>query len=392
MKLLNIQDNNIVISCFESKKSNKESLLQKNLFVDDDNYLVLKIYFIYKSNDYIESIKNEKIIIKQSNEVIFDDCLANFLQQKLLMRNPRQNDEGDFNYQQMSEIKVNIFYSKFKYTGSSILYMSPNVHPLLNIMYTCEISVEHKIYMLDTCKNCKFYFFGEISEKREIIKNMMDEKFVDAYDMFIDGNYYFSLCAAYLFGGIVMNSPFIPIMSFHELFEYEGEKYQQIISYEKWNPVCLEKIISITNTIKDNIFFNYDNLNYYKLIKMELYKCDKYLLEKSSDTNLLKKNNQVILSSTTINEMNKNVYKKCQMIDETYKIFIENDKDNYLPEYDFYLRKSKNDKTNLYVYRKDLYKSWEYDLKCKLLNLNTHEHINVYVGESKIPEKIIELN
>lgn len=389
MKLLNIQDNNIVISflTLEKEKDNNIIDIQKKLFVDEDNYLVLKIYFMYKSNDYIESIKNEKVIVKHSDEIIFEDSLENFIQQKLLFR---KNDEKGL--QQMSEMKVNIFYAKFKYTGSSILYISPNNGNMLNIIYTCEISFEHKIYLLDTCKSCKFYFIGETNEKREILKNMMDEKFVDAYDMFVDGNYYFSLCAAYLFGGIVMNSPFVPLMSFDDMIDYEGEKFEQIISYEKWSPICLEKIISIANTIKDNIFFNYENLNYYKLLKMELYESDKYVLEKSSDINLLKKSNQIILFSPTKNEMSKNVYKKSQMIDDTFQIFIENDKDNYLPEYEFYLRKSKNGNTHLYIYRKDLYKSWEYDLKCKLLNINTHDYINVYVGESKFPEKIIELN
>jgi hypothetical protein len=233
-----------------------------------------------------------------------------------------------------------------------------------------------------------------------MIKAHMDQKFVDAFDMFLDGNYYFSLCVSYILGGIVMNSPFVPIESFHEINKCIGEKFEQIIVFDKWSPECLEKILSITNTLENNIFFNFENLKTYRILsarKQHENTLD-YILEKEQESEFKKscyvlksieKSINIILSNQ-LNSFNKVVFKKSQSIDETYKVFIENDCDNFLPEFDFYIR-NKGDIVYFYTFRTDLYKGWEYNLKCKVLNVNTNEYTFLEIGKSDSAEKIIQV-
>jgi hypothetical protein len=392
MKLINLKDNNIVVK-FQNKILDSNKFILKKLFLEDtDNYLVLKIYFL---EEKVEHEDSEVIFIHKDNEKILELKFSELIQQSVLERKKNMDSY------EMNDKLVNVYYCKFKYNGSSIIYLYPNKEENLNITYTCDISTEHKLYILETNQNCEFYFFSDNNfEKREMIKAHMDQKFVDAFDMFLDGNYYFSLCVSYILGGIVMNSPFVPIESFHEINKCIGEKFEQIIVFDKWSPECLEKILSITNTLENNIFFNFENLKTYRILsarKQHENTLD-YTLEKEQENEFKKscyvlksieKSINIILSNQ-LNSFNKVVFKKSQSIDETYKVFIENDCDNFLPEFDFYIR-NKGDIVYFYTFRTDLYKGWEYNLKCKVLNVNTNEYRFLEIGKSDSAEKIIQV-
>lgn len=383
MKLINLKENNIVIK-FHNEILDNNKFIFKKLFLDEDNYLVLKLYFLEK----VEHETNEVIFIHKDDEKILELKFSELIQQSVLER--KKNMES----YEMNDKLVDVYYCKFKYNGSSIIYLSLSKGEKMNITFTCDISIEHKLYILETNQNCEFYFFSDNNfEKREMIKTHLDQKFVDAFDMFLDCNYYFSLCVSYILGGIVMNSPFVPIDSFHEINMRIGEKIEQIMAFEKWSPECLEKILSITNTLENNIFFNFENLKTYRLLVKTEQEKSIYKLEKQQDNKYVLKNietNQNYFITNKLNEFNKSVFKKSQMIDETLKVFIENDCDNFLPEFDFYIR-NMDDKVYFYTFRMDLYKGWEYNLKCKVLNIDTNQYTYLEVGSSHCPEKAIQV-